>query len=352
VIHLLYGENEFLVHEAADGIAAGLGPADMVSLNTTRLDGTRVSPAELLQACTTIPFLAEARLVVVEGLLKRAEQEAAARAGRSESSSGGRGRSRSRQPQEDEWAGFPAAVAGMPPSNHLVLLEGPLGRATPLRTGLAAIAQVRQFPRLKGAELVRWATTRAAEAESRFAPGAVERLTELAGDDLRTLASEMEKLSLYAGDRPVSVADVNSLVVGSSEVSIFTLVDAVVERQFTTALRAMHGMLEAGAAPQYLLFMLARQFRLVLLARELGRAGVGGSELMDRLGMRSEFPFRKTLRQGAGYTTGALQRVLERLLEADIAMKTGRQPPELALELLVADLCRPPARERATSHSG
>lgn len=353
VIYLLHGENDFLIHEETRRIAAGLGPEDMVGLNTTQLDGAHVSPPELLQACATVPFLADARLVVVEGLLKRVEQEAAARArSRPENGNPGRGRNRPRPAVEDEWAGFAQQVAAMPPTNHLVLIEGRLERTTPLRTALSAIAQVRHFPVLRNAELVAWAAERAQAAGYPFAPGALARLTALAGDDLRTLASEIEKLGLYAGGRPVTPADVDNLVPGSSETSIFTLVDAVVERQFTTALRAMHRMLEAGAAPQYLLFMLARQFRLVLLARELGRQGIGGSELMDRLGMRSEFPFKKTVRQASGYTARALQQVLERLLDADIAMKTGRQDPELALELLVADLCRPPAAGRVTSRSG
>jgi DNA polymerase-3 subunit delta len=353
VIYLFHGENEFLIQEAVRRIAAGMGPADMVGLNTTQLEGARVSPGELLQACNTIPFLAEARLIVVEGLLKRVEQEAAARArGRAEQGNPGRGRSRPRPAGEDEWAGFPEQVAAMPPTNHLVLVEGRLERATPLRTALSALAQVRHFPVLRNAELAAWAAERAQAAGYAFASGALVRLAALAGDDLRNLASEIEKLGLYAGGRPVTAADVDNLVPGSSETSIFTLVDAVVERQFTTALRAMHSMLEAGAAPQYLLFMLARQFRLVLLARELGRQGVGGSDLMDRLGMRSEFPFRKTVRQASRYTARAVQQALERLLEADVAMKTGRQDPELALELLVADLCRAQAAGRVTSRSG
>ncbi len=331
MIHLLYGENDFLIQQELAELTASLGPADMVSLNTTRLDGSKLSYAELQQACDTIPFLAPARLVVVEGLLHRFEPK-----------EGERGPGKKRGGLEGGWDQLAEHVPVMPESTHLVLVDGTVHRGNPLRAALAPLGQERHFGPLKGAALEDWAQQRVATAGARFAPGAIRELLDMTGDNLRLLVAEIEKLALYAPDRAITKDDVHEMVALARETTIFALVDAVADRRLSPALRALHRMLNDGAPPPYLLFMLARQFRLILLARTLGPQGVSGAALKERLGIRSDYPFRKTVEQARAYQVPALIQVMQRLLDADLAMKTGREEPELALELVVADLCRGP----------
>ncbi|MSQ27152.1 MAG: DNA polymerase III subunit delta [Dehalococcoidia bacterium] len=329
MIYLFHGENDFLIQEAASEVAAALGPPDMVSLNTSRLEGAKLSYAELQQACDTIPFLAPARLVVVEGLLHRFESrdnEAPQAKGRNKLDSG--------------WDQLAVHASQMPESTHLVLVDGKIAPGNPLRKALASIAQERQFGPLRGAALESWTEQRAAKMGARFAPGAIRDLLELTGDNLRLLVLEIKKLSVYAGDRPISKADVHEMVSMARETAIFALVDAVADKQLSSALRALHRMLNDGSPPPYLLFMLARQFRLLLLARTLEPQGVSGPALQQRLGIRSDYPFKKTVAQAKAYRVPTLIAVMERLLEADLAMKTGLEEPEIALELLVSDLCQ------------
>ncbi|MEK7216058.1 MAG: DNA polymerase III subunit delta, partial [Chloroflexota bacterium] len=326
---LFHGENDFLIQEAAAEVAAALGPADMVGLNTTRLDGAKLSYPELQQACDTVPFLAPARLVVVEGLLHRFE---------SLEDDGSKGKGRNKL--DGGWEQFVDHASQMPESTHLFLVDGKITAGNPLRKALGSVAQERQFGPLRGAQLESWTEQRAAKMSARFAPGAIRDLLDLTGDNLRLLVSEIEKLSLYAADRPISRADVHEMVSMARETAIFALVDAVAEKQLSPALRALHRMLNDGSPPPYLLFMLARQFRLLLLARTLEPQGVSGAALQQRLGIRSEYPFKKTVAQAKAYRVPTLISVMERLLEADLAMKTGREEPELALELLVSDLCQ------------
>ena len=66
---------------------------------------------------------------------------------------------------------------------------------------------------------------------------------------------------------------------------------------------------------------------------------VGGTELnvaigVSRLGLKSEFPLRKTLEQAQRYPLERLKSVYKRLLEADLSIKTGRYDGRLALNLL------------------
>jgi len=84
--------------------------------------------------------------------------------------------------------------------------------------------------------------------------------------------------------------------------------------------------------------MLERQIRLVLIAQDLRLAGVSADAAARRLGMRAEsFPFRKTSEQARRFDFAFLSATLHRLLEADLAFKSGADE-RLGIELLVARL--------------
>ena len=67
---------------------------------------------------------------------------------------------------------------------------------------------------------------------------------------------------------------------------------------------------------------------------------------MGRLEIASPFILRRTLQQASRYTLPRLKEVYHKLLETDLAIKTGRYDAELALNILIAELC-----QRATVRS-
>ena len=79
VIYLLYGQDEFSLRETLSSLKEDVGSAELRDLNITSLDGSQVSFDELAATCNTVPFLADKRLVIVEGLLSRFESRAPSR---------------------------------------------------------------------------------------------------------------------------------------------------------------------------------------------------------------------------------------------------------------------------------
>ena len=73
--YVFHGTDELSRAETLADFRSRLGSADMADLNTTFLDGRKTSLAEMRHACDAIPFLAEKRLVIVEGLLARAAKQ-------------------------------------------------------------------------------------------------------------------------------------------------------------------------------------------------------------------------------------------------------------------------------------
>ena len=118
------------------------------------------------------------------------------------------------------------------------------------------------------------------------------------------------------------------------------MVDAIIDRRVASAQQALHHLLNEGAASSYILVMIVRQIRLIVKAKELTRQRLPRQEIQNRLGLVSGYALSKTLDQAKGYPLDQLERTYRNLLETDISIKTGRYDGELALNLLIADVCR------------
>ena len=67
MLHILIGEDDFSLRQALEEIKKSIGDPTALMPNTTMLEGSQVTPEQLRAACETVPFLAEKRLVIVEG---------------------------------------------------------------------------------------------------------------------------------------------------------------------------------------------------------------------------------------------------------------------------------------------
>lgn len=334
MIHVFYGSDDFSIHETLDEIKKGLGEPSMLTANTSRLEGAKLRPDELECAVQSVPFFGEKRLVIIDGLLGRFKPK----------EKRGVAKKAAKPPKEGESElpkTFAALINSVPESSVLILLDGEVSKSNALLKEISAKADIRLYAPLKGMQLESWAKKRVAAAGGTISEEALKSLVQLVGSDLWVMKGEIEKLVLYAGDRAIETEDVQKLVGLSREASIFTLVDAVVEGRLNLANQSMNEMLESGAAPAYLLVMLARQLRLVVRAKELKNAGQSENAIQGALGL-ADFPFRKTLEQASRYSMVRLRDFYHRLLDTDMAIKTGRYDDELALTILVSELCSQP----------
>ena len=329
MIHLLYGGDDFTLQETLSSMKEDVRPAELRDVNIAVLDGSQVSFDELAATCDTVPFLAERRMVIVQGLLALFEVRAPSR-------TGARG-APSRERTLGRWEALPEYLSAVPQTTELVFVEGRLSQSNPLYAKVRPIAEVRAFPAPRSGELRQWIRERAAKRGADIDPRAVDTLAETIGSDLRVIDSELQKLSLYRSGQTIRHEDVQELVSYAKEVNIFAAVDAVLEGRPGLGIRLVHQLLESGGPPSYLIGMIARQVRLLLLAKELRAQGVSPAEMGSRLSL-SGYPLRKTLEQEGKFTPRRLAEIHHRLLEADLSIKTGASDEQLVLDMLIAGL--------------
>jgi len=327
MLYILYGQDDFSLNQAVGKIKAGLGDWEMLATSTTNLEGQHLTLGELRNKCGAAPFLSSHRLVIVDGLLGRFEvKQSRPRSGKGKSKNG-----------LGEWEGLDSYIKQMPETTVLMLVDEEVKGHNPLLKKLLQLAEVRTFPLLRGRDLKAWIQQRVKGEGGDITPQAVNLLAELIGGDLWAMNGEIQKLLLYSHERPISEDDVKQLVSHVQEANIFALVDAVAEGRTELAQRILHRLYDEGVAPTYILVMITRQFRLIAQARDLGK-GLSRLQIQDRLGLKSSYSLDKTLSQARLYDFEGVKRAYDKLLETDLAIKTGIYSDKLALELLVTEL--------------
>ena len=327
MLYILYGEDDFSLRHALAKLSEGLDAGDLAAANTTIFEGRHLSLEQLIGTCDTTPFLAPRRLVIVEGLLSRFERR-------------DRGQRKS-PPELEEWRGLADYAARMPQSTMLALADGKLRKDNPLLKALAKGSEVREFPSLRGEGLYEWVRARVKGGGGDISPRAVRLLAGLVGANLWLLSSELDKLCLYTGGRRIEEGDVLALISNAREASVFEMVDSILQRQPKPAIGLLHKLLDEGATPTYLLFMIIRQFRLALQAKDLLARRLPMGEMASSLGLTSDYALRKTVEQAKRYPLAQLREIYRSLLDTDVSIKTGVLKGELALDLLLAKLCLP-----------
>jgi DNA polymerase-3 subunit delta len=330
LLYVLTGADDYSIRQALGEIKKGIGDATALMTNTTVLDGRQVTPEHLRAACETVPFLAEKRLVIAEGLLERFETKA----------KNGKKKVTRQTDKPEEYIAIAEAMKKLPPFTELVVIGGEISLRNQLLRELSAIVKVKNFTSLNKPQLNQWVEQRVAGAGGSISPNALALLVKFVGNDLWTMAGEVDKLTQFAAGRRIEEADVKMVVSDAQEANVFAMVDAVMESRIGAAQELLQQQFRQGAAPAQLLTMIARQVRIIFQVKEMRSRGAAKAIIQTKLGLNAEFLLNKAWAQADKYSMDRLREVFHKLLEADLSIKTGKLEGEITLEILVAELAQ------------
>lgn len=323
VVYLLHGEDEFAIAHFIADLKTKLGDPSAVEMNFTHLDGRSLSFDELVTAASAMPFLARRRLVVLTHPLAYTRNSTAKQR-------------------------FLEYLERIPPTTALVLVEqhaltserdrgrGRLHWLEEWATQSGERVYLRIFNLPKGRAMARWIQDRAKEYAGQFTYQAAASLALLVEDDTRLADQEIQKLLVYVNfQRPVEPDDVEHLTALSMQGDIFALVDALGNRNSRAATMMLHRLLETED-PLGIFGMAVRQFRLLLLAREVLDRGGSEADVARQLNVHT-YVAQKITAQARGLEVASLESIYHQLLELDLTIKSGQMDASLSLDLFIAE---------------
>jgi DNA polymerase-3 subunit delta len=317
--YLIHGSDREKVDVAVARLRRRFDGADatvetLLAVVGTGSDAEAASPGDVVDACNALSLMGGRRLVLAVGADQKWADAAA-----------------------PEVAAYIASPA---PDTTLAIVAGPLKADGKLARAVAKVGRVLTFDLPEKRQLPQWLRKRATQAGLDIEPEALRRLTELARGDASQLGTEIEKLALYAGGRPVTVADVDAVCVFDVELPPWDLTDALANREPATALAVLGDFLDrrdwdvARVLPS-----LARLFRQLSAARRLVEDGQGPDAIQKALDLRSPFPARKLQGQASRWSREELSAALVRIARAERETRgDGVLPDRLTLERTTLEL--------------
>ncbi len=311
-LYLLFGAEDYLRDRAARAIAdTALADAPLRDFNEASYSLTNTDVQQAIAAAEQLPMMAARRVVRISdfGKLREADEGALLR-----------------------------YLARPVESSVVIFTADELDKRRKLSKTLLDACTSVEFASLTNAELSAWAKSHLKELKADMDERTLGQVVALVGSDVRTLSNELDKLATAAlPDGRITMEMVDALVKRSRELSNFELSDHLIARNRKRALQTLQRLLDDGTEPVMLIGLLASNYHRLSLAKELMSRGAAKEEVFRLVGMpyskREEF-----LATARRFDASALTHSIQRIAEADLAIKTSRATPRMQLELLVCEL--------------
>ncbi len=305
-VYILYGEEAYLRSQYKDKLkTALLGDGD--AMNFHYFEGKDVRSQEVIDLAQTMPFLAERRVIMLEnsGLF----------------SHGG-----------EDLAEYMSAIS---PTAYFVFVEPTVDKRSKLYKAATAKGRAIEFKAQDETTLKRWILGLLKKENKNITERDLNLFLDKTGSDMENIRGELEKLFCYCMEKDVITAqDIEAVCTKQVSSQIFDMINAVAERRQKAAMDLYYDLLTLKEPPMRILFLITRQFNLLLQVKELRNKGFDANAIGEKVGLAG-FIARKYAAQAAKFKEADLRSALTDCVETEEAVKTGRMNDVMSVELLI-----------------
>lgn len=305
-MYLLCGSEDYLRSQYRDRLKkALLGDGD--AMNLSCFEGKDISQPQLVDLAETMPFLAERRVIVIEnsGMFK-----------------GG----------SDVLADYLKEVS---PTAFFVFSEKEVDKRNRLYKVVRDKGYVGEFGEQDEATLTRWVAGLVKKENMEIDRAAIALLLYKTGTDMENIRRELEKCICYCLKRGrITAQDVEMICTERLSNRIFDMINFLAAGKQEQALKLYYDLLALKEPPMRILFLISRQFNMLLQTKMLREKGYDKRIISEKLGV-APFIAGKYMDQAAHFKRPVLRKALEDCVQAEEDVKTGRIGDVMSVELLM-----------------
>lgn len=305
-VYLLYGEESYLRKQYRDRLKNALCQ-EGDTMNYNYFEGKDIHFPEVIDLAETMPFFADRRTIVIEnsGACKQGGEQIA------------------------------EYIKGSSETTYFIFVEEEVDKRSKLFKAIKDKGRAVEFASQDENTLRRWIKGLLSKENKTMSDRALLLFLEKTGTDMENIRKELEKLICYTLQKPqIEEADVESVCTTRVSNRIFDMINAIADKRQKQALDLYYDLLELKEPPMRILFLIARQFNLLLQVKELKAKGYGNNQIAEKTGLHS-FIVNKYITQAAKFKNEKLREALEDCVGADEAVKTGKMNDRMSVELLI-----------------
>ena len=305
-VYLLYGEEAYLKKQYRDKLRnAMISPDD--NMNYTYYEGKGINVKEVIDLAETLPFFAERRVIVMEntGFFKTSSEELA------------------------------EYIKELPETTTFIFVEAEIDKRGKLYKAVQKKGRAVELGRQDEGTLLRWIAGSVKRENKLISENTIRHFIAKVGTDMENIQKELEKLFCYTLDQDsITIEDVEAICTTQITNQIFDMVNAVADKKQRQALDYYYDLITLKEPPMRILFLLARQFKLLLEVKELDKKGMARKEIAEKTGL-NPFVIGKYQAQAKAFSVKELRMIIEDSVDTEEAIKTGKLSDMLGVELFI-----------------
>lgn len=308
-VYLLYGEEDFLAAEAMNAIIDAALTGDERGFNLDIMNGGESDARDILAHASSFPMMAERRVVVVKDADKFSAKDLELLS---------------------NYVDHPS------PTTALVLVATkPDFRKNPYAS-IKRNGTVLEFKRPYENQVPALISARVQKQGRQITPEASGLLSAYVGSSIREIQNEIDKLSIYLGEKKsITLDDVAAVVGMSKEYTVFELQKAIGKKDIRHATEIMERMLDAGQSVPFIIVMLTSYFITLLKLADLQKKGVSQQGLATEAKVNPYF-LKEYLEVLHRYSEHEIEGSFGLLTAVDEQIKTtGADPLQVMTGLLI-----------------
>lgn len=305
-MYLLYGEEAYLRKQYKDKLVKAMMPENE-TINYSYYEGKGIVPTQIIDLAETMPFFADYRLIVIEnsGFFKNATPELA------------------------------EYLKGIPDSVCFVFIEEEIDKRGKMYKTVKDKGRIVEMGRQDEKTVLYWIAGNMKREGKVIRESTARYLLAKTGTDMENLEKEMEKLFSYTlGREEVTVEDIEAICTTQITNKIFEMVEAVATKRQKKALDYYYDLLALKEPPMRILYLLTRQFKLLLEVKELVKKGCDKSQIAKTVGLHP-FVAGKYIQQCRTFSSAELRGIMEYAADTEELVKTGRLNDRMSVELFI-----------------
>lgn len=305
-VYLFYGDEAYLKQQYKHRLIQALVPPED-TMNFSRFEGKSINVREVIDLSETMPFFSDRRVILMEntGFFKNKTEEMA------------------------------EYLSALPEYICFVFVEDEVDKRNRMYKAVQKYGRAVEFASQDEKTLMTWILGILKKENKKITRPDMELFLEKTGTDMGNIDRELDKLLSYTMHRDViTAADIEAVCTTQITNRIFDMIRAITEKKQRQALDLYYDLLTLKEPPMRILFLIARQFRLLLQVRELASEGCDPSLIARRTGLQP-FVVRNYLPIARKYEKDALRQAMEECAVMEEAVKTGRLTDTMSVELLI-----------------
>lgn len=343
--YVFIGDEVFFRRKCRDAILQHLVPEDVRELSLYDMDLAEVDLREVLDRARTPSLMAPFQVFFIRGVKNLY----------------GRGK------HDEEFEAIKEYFANPNPDAMLIFIADHISipadvrrmdmthkeRYERIRETLGEYCQVLELARVEEGDAVSWAVQSADAEGVKLDSDAARELVDSLGGDMMMIASELEKLVLFVGEKKrIGLGDVETMVLAAKQRSFYELTDAISSRDRERALEVLDAILSSGDGEEAAighLYLLSRTFKqmLVIFERNVRDSRALWQALWQGFRL-PPFAAEDVIKQARRYKSRReLTSAIRKVARADLALRSNAVSKRLVLENLVLDLTAEPKLQEA-----